>query len=222
LAGFNTTNSPTITQSLIMLNFKKVICLLSALMLSVLVGCSSSGSRLLPETSVQNTINYLIGPGDSLQIFVWRNPDLSTSVIVRPDGRISSPLIDDLEVSNLEPVIVAQLIEDRLSTFIRSPHVSVIVSGFNGTAEQQIRVIGNAINPRTLPYRSGMTLLDVMIAVQGLSDFADGDNAKLIRKENGAIQQYVVELDSLVRGGDISKNRAVVPGDTIIIPEAWF
>jgi polysaccharide export outer membrane protein len=190
--------------------------------MSLLIGCSSSGSRLLPETSVQNTSDYLIGPGDQLQIFVWRNPDLSTSVTVRPDGRISSPLIDDLDVSNLQPVIVAKLIEDRLSTFIRTPRVSVMVSGFNSTVEQQIRVIGNATNPMTLPYRSGMTLLDVMIAVQGLSDFADGDNSKLIRKENGEIQQYTVELDSLVRGGDISKNRAVLPGDTIIIPEAWF
>jgi polysaccharide export outer membrane protein len=205
-----------------MLNFKKIACLLSALLMSLLIGCSSSGSRLLPETSVQNTSDYLIGPGDQLQIFVWRNPDLSTSVTVRPDGRISSPLIDDLDVSNLQPVIVAKLIEDRLSTFIRTPRVSVMVSGFNSTVEQQIRVIGNATNPMTLPYRSGMTLLDVMIAVQGLSDFADGDNSKLIRKENGEIQQYIVELDSLVRGGDISKNRAVLPGDTIIIPDGWF
>jgi polysaccharide export outer membrane protein len=205
-----------------MLNFKKIGCLLSALLISLLIGCSSSGSRLLPETSVQNTSDYLIGPGDQLQIFVWRNPDLSTSVTVRPDGRISSPLIDDLDVSNLQPVIVAKLIEDRLSTFIRTPRVSVMVSGFNSTVEQQIRVIGNATNPMTLPYRSGMTLLDVMIAVQGLSDFADGDNSKLIRKENGEIQQYIVELDSLVRGGDISKNRAVLPGDTIIIPDGWF
>jgi polysaccharide export outer membrane protein len=205
-----------------MLNFKKIGCLLSALLISLLIGCSSSGSRLLPETSVQNTSDYLIGPGDQLQIFVWRNPDLSTSVTVRPDGRISSPLIDDLDVSNLQPVIVAKLIEDRLSTFIRTPRVSVMVSGFNSTVEQQIRVIGNATNPMTLPYRSGMTLLDVMIAVQGLSDFADGDNSKLIRKENGEIQQYIVELDSLVRGGDISKNRSVLPGDTIIIPDGWF
>jgi polysaccharide export outer membrane protein len=205
-----------------MLNSKKIVCLFSALMLSFLVGCSSSGSRLLPETLVQNTSDYLIGPGDQLQIFVWRNPDLSSSVTVRPDGRISSPLIDDLDVSNLQPVIVAKLIEDRLSTFIRTPRVSVMVSGFNSTVEQQIRVIGNATNPMALPYRSGMTLLDVMIAVQGLSDYADGDNAQLIRKKNGETQQYVVELDSLIRGGDISKNRAVLPGDTIIIPEAWF
>ena len=205
-----------------MLNFKKIACLLSALMLSFLVGCSSGGARLLPETSVQNTSDYLIGPGDELEIFVWRNPDLSTSVTVRPDGRISSPLIDDLDVSNLQPAIVAKLIEDQLSTFIRTPRVSVMVSGFMSTVEQQIRVIGSATNPRVISYRSGMTLLDVMIAVQGLSDFADGDNAKLIRKEKGEMQEYVVELDSLIRDGDISKNRAVLPGDTIIIPEAWF
>jgi polysaccharide export outer membrane protein len=205
-----------------MLSSKKIVCLLSALMLSFLAGCSSSGSRLLPETLMQNTSDYLIGPGDQLKIFVWRNPDLSSNVTVRPDGRISSPLIDDLDVSNLQPVIVAKLIEDRLSTFIRTPRVSVMVSGFNSTVDQQIRVIGNATNPMALPYRSGMTLLDVMIAVQGLSDYADGDNAQLIRKKNGETQQYVVELDSLIRGGDISKNRAVLPGDTIIIPEAWF
>jgi polysaccharide export outer membrane protein len=207
-----------------MLNFKKVKFLFSALMLSVLIGCTSSGSQLLPDTdsATKNNSSYLIGPGDQLQIFVWRNPDLSTSVTVRPDGRISSPLIDDLDVSNLEPMIVAKLIEDRLSTFIRTPRVSIMVSGFNSTLEQQIRVLGNATNPKTLPYRSGMTLLDVMIAVQGLSDFADGDNAQLIRKVNGETQQYIVELDSLIRDGDISKNRAVQPGDTIIIPEAWF
>jgi|TARA_B110000971_G_scaffold91061_1_gene93668 polysaccharide export outer membrane protein len=207
-----------------MLNFKKVKFLFSALMLSVLIGCTSSGSQLLPDTdsATKNNSSYLIGPGDQLQIFVWRNPDLSTSVTVRPDGRISSPLIDDLDVSNLEPMMVAKLIEDRLSTFIRTPRVSIMVSGFNSTLEQQIRVLGNATNPKTLPYRSGMTLLDVMIAVQGLSDFADGDNAQLIRKVNGETQQYIVELDSLIRDGDISKNRAVQPGDTIIIPEAWF
>jgi polysaccharide export outer membrane protein len=207
-----------------MLNFKKVKFLFSALMLSVLIGCTSSGSQLLPDTdsATKNNSSYLIGPGDQLQIFVWRNPDLSTSVTVRPDGRISSPLIDDLDVSNLEPMMVAKLIEDRLSTFIRTPRVSIMVSGFNSTLEQQIRVLGNATNPKTLPYRSGMTLLDVMIAVQGLSDFADGDNAQLIRKVNGETQQCIVELDSLIRDGDISKNRAVQPGDTIIIPEAWF
>ena len=177
---------------------------------------------MLPESKSQPTSDYQIGPGDQLQIFVWRNPDLSSGVTVRPDGRISSPLIDDLDVAGRSAVEISRSIEQRLSTFIRTPRVSVMVSGFQSTVGQQIRVIGNATNPMTLPYRTGMTLLDVMIEVQGLSEFADGDNAKLIRKEKGVDKQYTIELDSLIRGGDISKNRSVRPGDTIIIPESWF
>ena len=117
---------------------------------------------------------------------------------------------------------MAQSVENRLSKYIRNPEVSVMVSGFKSTIDQQIRVIGNATDPKTIAYRAGMTLLDVMIEVRGLSEFADGDNAQLIRKENGVVHQYTVELDSLIRGGDISRNRAVMPGDTIIIPESWF
>ena len=110
----------------------------------------------------------------------------------------------------------------ELSQFIRTPRVTVIVSNFNSTADQQIKVIGDATNPKVIPYRAGMTLLDVMIEVQGLSDFADGDNAKLIRKENGVAKSYIIKLDSLIRDGNISMNRAVMPGDTIIIPESSF
>ncbi len=179
-------------------------------------------STLLPESRSHQSTDYLVGPGDQLQIFVWRNPDLSANVVVRPDGRISSPLIDDLDVAGFKAVDISRSIEDRLATFIRTPRVSVMVSGFHSTVDQQIRVIGNATNPKTIPYRAGMTLLDVMIDVQGLSEFADGDNAQLIRKERGVAKQYTVELDSLIRGGDISKNRVVLPGDTIIIPESWF
>jgi len=188
----------------------------------VLTGCSSFGGNLLPQSAALESTDYLIGPGDNLQIFVWRNPDLSTKVTVRPDGRISSPLIDDLDVANLKATDIAEMIEQKLATYIRTPKVTVIVSSFNSTSEQQIKVIGNATNPRTLAYRAGMTLLDVMIDVQGLSEFADGDNAQLIRKVNGQNKQYTVQLDSLIRGGDISKNRPVYPGDTIIIPESWF
>ncbi len=185
-------------------------------------GCSSLNSPALPNNLDINEASYLIGPGDNLQIFVWRNADLSTSVPVRPDGRISSPLIDDLSVAGLKPIEVAKLVEDILSKYIRNPQVSIIVSGFQGTTSQQVRIIGNATNPTVLPYKQGMTLLDVMIAVQGLTDFADGDNAQLIRTVNGKQQQYTVFLDSLIRKGDISKNRNIHPGDTIIIPEAWF
>jgi polysaccharide biosynthesis/export protein len=207
-----------------MLNFKNSIY--TAFLLSLLAinisGCSSTGNDLLPESEALSTTDYLIGPGDQLNIFVWRNPDLSSNVTVRPDGKISSPLIDDLEVANLKATDVSAMIEEILATYIRTPKVTVIISGFHSTASQQIRVIGNATNPKTLPYRAGMTLLDVMIEVQGLSEFADGDHAKLIRQINGENKQYTIQLDSLIRGGDITKNRSVYPGDTIIIPESWF
>ena len=187
-----------------------------------IAGCSSSGGVMLPESPPQAATSYLVGPGDQLRIFVWRNPELSSNVIVRPDGKISSPLIASLDVTGLEAPIIAGLIEAELSQYIRTPRVTVIVSNFNSTVDQQIRVIGNATEPKVIPYRTGMTLLDVMIEVRGLSDFADGDNAKLIRKEKGVSKTYVVKLDSLIRDGDISMNRAVMPGDTIIIPESTF
>ncbi|MDH3636553.1 MAG: polysaccharide biosynthesis/export family protein [Gammaproteobacteria bacterium] len=191
-------------------------------LLTTLLGCSSPGGKLLPNTQPSQSTSYVVGPGDQLQIFVWRNPELSSNVIVRPDGKISSPLITELEVTGLEAPVIGGLIEAELSQYIRTPRVTVIVSSFNSTVNQQIRVIGNATNPMVIPYRAGMTLLDVMIAVQGLSEFADGDNAKLIRKENGVDTAYVIKLDSLINDGDISMNRAVLPGDTIIIPESSF
>jgi len=187
-----------------------------------IAGCTSSGGVMLPDSPPQAASNYLVGPGDNLKIFVWRNPELSSSVTVRPDGKISSPLIADLDVTGLEAPVIASAIENELSQYIRTPRVTVIVSNFNSTVDQQIRVIGNATNPKVIPYRTGMTLLDVMIEVDGLSDFADGDNAKLIRKVKGVSKPYIVKLDSLIRDGDISMNRAVMPGDTIIIPESSF
>ena len=185
-------------------------------------GCSSKNPNYLPDSEPVISTDYLIGPLDQLEIFVWRNPELSANVTVRPDGKISSPLVNDLHVAGLRAVDVSAMIEDVLSKYIRTPKVSVIVSQFHSTSDQQIKVIGNATNPRTLPYRDGMTLLDIMIEVDGLSEFADGDNAQLIRNKNGKPISYTIELDSLIRDGDISKNRVVYPGDTIIIPEAWF
>jgi polysaccharide export outer membrane protein len=188
----------------------------------VMTGCASSGGEMLPKSPPGTVSNYLVGPGDQLRIFVWRNPELSSNVTVRPDGRISAPLIADLDVNGLEAPIIAGLVEAELSKYIRTPRVTVIVSNFNSTVDQQIRVIGSATDPKVIPYRAGMTLLDVMIEVRGLSDFADGDNAKLIRKVKGVSKTYIVKLDSLIRDGDISMNRAVLPGDTIIIPESSF
>ena len=206
-----------------MLNIRSLLLITAVFFFLNLAGCGSTSSKpLLPDAETFTSTDYLIGPGDTLQIFVWRNPDLSADVTVRPDGKISSPLISELNVAGLQATEISTQIEEILSVYIRNPKVSVIVSGFNGVAGQQIRVIGNATNPRTIPYRAGMTLLDVMIEVQGLSEFADGDNAQLIRKRSGSQQQYRIELDSLIRGGDISKNRNLFPGDTIIIPESWF
>ena len=201
---------------------KNIMIPLALILAATLIGCSSTTDPLLPDTPPQQSSSYIIGPGDQLQIFVWRNPELSSNVIVRPDGRISSPLITELEVSGLEAPIIGALIETELAKYIRTPRVTVIVSNFNSTVDQQIRVIGNATNPMVIPYSAGMTLLDVMIAAQGLSEFADGDNAKLIRKEQGVDKTYLIKLDSLILDGDVSMNRAVLPGDTIIIPESSF
>ena len=206
------------------MKLERLIKIINILLVFVAItGCSSkTNAPLLPVNNAFEQTDYLIGPGNQLSIFVWRNTDLSSSVTVRPDGRISSPLIDDLSVSGLSPSTVARAIEEVLSTYVRSPKVSVIVSGFNGSASQQIRIIGNASNPKIIPYRAGLTLLDLIISVDGLTEFADGDNAKLIRNVSGKPITYTVELDTLVKGGDISKNRYVHPGDTLIIPESWF
>ncbi len=202
---------------------QKILVLPMALILAfVVTGCSSSGGEMLPDTVPKQSRSYIVGPGDELEIFVWRNPELSKQVTVRPDGKISSPLIAELDVSGLEAPIIAGLIESELSKYIRTPQVSVIVTTFNSTVDQQIRVIGSAGDPKVLPYVSGMTLLDVMIAVRGLAEFADGDDARLIRKENGIDKSYSIKLDSLINDGDITMNRAVLPGDTIIIPESTF
>ena len=205
-----------------MMSYRSIVIQSLVMAMFVITGCASSGGIMLPDTPPQAVSSYLVGPGDNLQIFVWRNPELSSNVTVRPDGKISSPLIADLDVNGLEPPVISGLIEMELSQFIRTPRVTVIVSNFNSTVGQQIRVIGDATNPKVIPYRAGMTLLDVMIEVEGLSDFADGDNAKLIRKEKGVAKTYIIKLDSLIRDGDISMNRAVMPGDTIIIPESSF
>ena len=204
------------------MSYRSIVIQSLIMAMFVITGCASSGGIMLPDTPPQAVSSYLVGPGDNLQIFVWRNPELSSNVTVRPDGKISSPLIADLDVNGLEPPVISGLIEMELSQFIRTPRVTVIVSNFNSTVGQQIRVIGDATNPKVIPYRAGMTLLDVMIEVEGLSDFADGDNAKLIRKEKGVAKTYIIKLDSLIRDGDISMNRAVMPGDTIIIPESSF
>lgn len=174
-----------------------------------------------PTNAATTDYSYKIGPGDTLNIVVWRNPELSMSVPVRPDGKISSPLIDDLQAMGKDSTSLARDIEKELAKFIRDPVVTVIVTGFVGPYSEQIRVIGQAAKPQTLPYKQKMTILDVMIAVGGITDFADGNRATILRtSENNA--QYRVRLKDLVKNGDVSANVEMKPGDVLIIPQSWF
>ncbi|HZP88891.1 MAG TPA: XrtA/PEP-CTERM system exopolysaccharide export protein, partial [Burkholderiales bacterium] len=157
---------------------------------------------------------------DTINIVVWRNADLSMSVPVRPDGKVTVPLVEDLPVLGKDSTQLARDIEKRLAKYIRDPVVTVIVTSFNGPYSEQIRVLGEAARPQALPYRQKMTMMDVMIAVGGLTDFADGNNARLLRTQEG--KQYNVRLKDLVRRGDISANVEVKPGDVLIIPQSWF
>lgn len=165
---------------------------------------------------------YRIGPGDSLLIYVWRNEQLTTSVPVRPDGRISVPLIEDLPAAGKTPTELSRDIEGKLTTYVRDPLVTVVVSGFVGTFDQQVRVVGEAQRPTALPFRENMSALDAMIAVGGLTPFAAGNRAVLVRQVDGRQQQYRVRLDDLIKDGEITANVAMLPGDVLIIPQVTF
>ena len=197
----------------------------SALALSALAlgGCASKG--LTQEQSAAAAApahDYLIGPGDSVNIVVWRNPEVSTSVPVRPDGKITTPLVEDLQASGKTSTELARDIEKALSKFIQQPVVTVIVTGFVGTYGEQIRVIGQAARPQALPYRRDMSLMDVLIAVGGVTEFASGNKAKIIRTVDGKPQQLPVRLNDLIKEGDISANIGMRPGDVLVIPESFF
>jgi len=172
------------------------------------------------ETADQS--NYRIGPGDSLEVFVWRNPEISKTVSVRPDGKISTPLVEDMVAGGKTPTQLARDMEEVLAVYIKAPSVNVIVSGFQGVPEEQVRVVGQAANPQAVPYREGMTVLDVIISVGGLGEFASGNRAKIVRRIDGRTVEYRVRLDDLINDGDISQNVAIRPGDILIIPEAFF
>jgi polysaccharide export outer membrane protein len=171
----------------------------------------------------QDQASYIIGPTDTLQIFVWRQPELTMPVTVRPDGKISVPLIDDLQAAGRTPSELAQAITKVLSEYIQDPKVTVIVTNFVGPFDQQIRVVGEAARPQAIAYRRNMTVLDVMIAAGGLTEFAAGNRAVIVRRgPDGQQKSYSVKLDSLLRNGDVSANAYVLPGDVIIIPQSWF
>lgn len=205
----------------------------AALSAVVLASCASSGD-LQSADAIRSTAgeggattaavspDYLIGPLDQLEVFVWRAPELSTKVAVRPDGRISTPLVEDMVASGKTPTQLAKDLEKSLAQYVKSPQVSVIVSNFQSTFDQQVRVIGEAAKPLALPYQSGMTVLDVMVAVGGLTQYAAGNKAVLIRGSGEDRQSYRLRLDDLMRKGKIQANVPVLPGDVILIPESLF
>ena len=203
---------------------KYSIILIAAL---ILASCGRTNGNSLPSAQFVPAEEgpgpqYIVGPLDKLQIFVWRNPELTTTVTIRPDGRFSVPLIDDMTATGRTPTQLARDIEKKLSEYIQSPIVTVIVSGFNGPFAQQVRVVGSATSPQAIAYRANMTLLDVMITVGGVTEFAAGNRATLARIEGGVQREYGIRIDDLIRDGDVSANVKIQPGDVIIIPESFF
>lgn len=185
------------------------------------VGCATNELDSASNSDVQ-VPKYKIGPGDTLVVFVWGNADLSASVTVRPDGFVTTPLAEDVQASGKTASQLAREMEKKLARFVKSPKVTITVTGFVGRYSEQIRVIGEAAKPRALPYRESMTLLDVLIAVGGLTEFASGNSATLIRAEGNERKEYSVRLDDLAKGGDMTANVNMLPGDILIIPESWF
>jgi len=182
-------------------------------------GCAADPPKVEPDIEAPP---YLIGAGDTLNIVVWRNPELSLTIPVRPDGTITTPLVEDLPATGKTATQVARDIERALAKYIQSPVVTVVVTNFVGTYAQQVRVIGEAAKPQALAYRQNMTLLDVMIAVGGITDFADGNKASILRTSGGKTQQFRVRVRDLIKGGDLSANVTMRAGDVLVIPQSFF
>ena len=206
----------------------KIRVLSILIMLGVLAACGAPEIKTIETSSVQLSEmadmnpSYKIGPGDQLNIFVWGNPDLSANVVVRPDGYITAPLVEDVQASGSTAADLADAIEEGLAKYVKTPNVTVSITNFVGRYEEQVRVVGQATQPQALRYKENMTALDVIIAVGGLTEFADGNGASIVREVNGEKVQFKVRLDDLVKRGDISANVEMKPGDILIIPESWF
>ena len=194
-----------------------LICASFVLFLS---GCAGPAYPPAPRDASSSDYEYIIGPLDTVNIIVWRNPELSMTVPVRPDGKVTTPLVDDLPALGKSPTALARDIEKALAKYIRDPVVTVVVTKFVGPSSEQIRVIGEAAKPQVLAFRKNMTLLDVMIAAGGLTDFADGNKASIYRVADG--KSYSVRVQDLVKRGDITANVDMRPGDILIIPQSWF
>jgi polysaccharide export outer membrane protein len=202
---------------------RRTDCPAMIIVAAALAGCASLPP--VPDTPpVTQAADYVIGPGDALSVFVYRNPELSADLPVRPDGRLSLPLVPDIEAAGRTPTQLAKQIEERLKEYVRDPNVTVMVRSFIGPTSRQIRVIGEAAQPKAIPYREGMSVLDVMIEVGGLTRYASGNRAEIARRgpDGAAPQVFRVRLADLLRDGDISQDVQMQPGDTLIIPQAWF
>jgi polysaccharide export outer membrane protein len=196
--------------------------LLAALLAVTVAGCGSKPRVPADQRFEEPDYNYVIGPGDTMEIFVWGNEELTTNSIVRPDGKFTTRLVEDLPASGKTPTELARDIEEAYAEYVRQPVVSVIVNGFVGVPQQQVRVVGEATEPRGVPYTQHMTLLDLMIAVGGMTEFAAGNKAVLVRGEGAMQKSYGIRLDDLLRKGEIDANLVLMPGDIVIIPESWF
>jgi len=201
-----------------------VRAVLLAMVSTFVLGCASFSNPKYPPAPVAAATpdyNYIVGPGDSLNIIVWRNPELSMSVPVRPDGKVTTPLVDEIVAQGKTSSEIARDVERALGKYVRDPIVTVIVTGFVGPYSEQIRVVGEAAKPQFLSYKQKMTLLDVMIIVGGLTNFADGNSASILRASEGD-KRYGVRIKDLIQRGDLSANVEMKPGDVLIIPQGWF
>jgi polysaccharide export outer membrane protein len=202
--------------------FAAVRCLTVFAVTATLAACSSNPPIPEGQRFDETDYNYVIGPGDTMEIFVWGNEELTSQSIVRPDGKFTTRLVEDLPASGMTPTQLARSIEEAYSQYVRQPVVSVIVNGFVGVPTQQVRVVGEATQPRGVPYRAHMTLLDLMIDVGGMTEYAAGNKSVLVRTTNGQQRSYGLRLDDLLKDGDISANLVLMPGDIVIISESWF
>ena len=204
------------------------IFLLLCLNFGGVLSCSSNLPQLPTATlypSITENVDdyyYILGPNDSINIFVWGNPEASGSYVIRPDGMISTALVNDIVAAGKTPTQLAEELEDLLSIYIRDPIVSVSVSGFTGTFSENIRIVGDGVKPQTISYKQNMTLFDVMIEIEDLEEFADGNNAKLLRIIDNRYKVFALKIDKLINNGEIGHNVDILPGDIIIIPEAWY
>ncbi len=189
----------------------------------LVAACGTTGRSFpaAPQAVDAPSLRYKIGPLDTLNVVVWRNPELSAIVTVRPDGFVSIPLVEDLQAAGRNPSDLSREIERSLAKLIRDPVVSIVVTSFQGIYSEQVRIVGEAARPQSVAYRQNMTILDVMIQAGGMTDFADGNGAVLIRGSEGG-KQYGLRLKDLLKRGDISANAAVMPGDIVIVPQSWF